>query len=110
MNPETLKLNAVRTNLSAARWNKQTQKYSCDECRDEEVDIIIGIDMVAQEPVAGVIDGGVTGYENFYVKDLLTRDADKDMCWCAGTPGRWDSLRMNAIETRKLHEWLKQLL
>lgn len=57
------------------------------------------------EPWLKIVDGGVTGYESISIKDLL-RHEDWSTGWscCAGTKGRWDSLRINGEDMKQLRK------
>lgn len=41
-----------------------------------------------------IVGGGVTGHEGWYVEDYFSKPLDRDWWACAGTPGRWDGLRI----------------
>lgn len=61
------------------------------------------------EPWLKIVDGSVTGYESISIQDLL-RHEDWSTGWscCAGTKGRWDSLRISGEDMKQLQEHFKE--
>jgi hypothetical protein len=100
MTPITLNLKANRRNHSQARWDRKTETYDTSECETKEVDVTLEIDLA--RGTVEIVKGGVTGHECFYISDLLKRQPENGMHWCAGTPGRWDSLYMPQYEVEIL--------
>jgi hypothetical protein len=90
MTPITLNLKANRRNLSAATW--KNNNYDDSRCETKEVPVTVEIDRA--KDIVRISEGGVTGYESFHISDVLRHEPQSGMYWCAGTPGRWDSLFM----------------
>lgn len=56
-----------------------------------------------------IVDGSVTGYESISIKDLLAHgDWSKGWSACAGTKGRWDSLRIDGKDMKALQEYFME--
>lgn len=75
-----------------------------------EVDLVIIIVESEGEKVLKIEEGGVTGYESFY----LSHAEIKNLCdygWlaCMGTPGSWDRLFISGLEMKKALEFFKLL-
>lgn len=62
-----------------------------------------------EEPWLHIVDGSVTGYESISIKDLL-RHTDWTGGWsaCAGTKGRWDSLRIDGKDMKQVQEYFME--
>lgn len=62
------------------------------------VEIVVGVKFSEYGASMEVIKGNITGFESFYL-DQFFNDLEKGtipekgLYWCAGTDGRWDSLR-----------------
>jgi hypothetical protein len=54
-----------------------------------------------------VVQGGVTGYEGFYLEGVPLADVfARGWCVCIGTPGRWDTLYVLGAEMKRAFELL----
>lgn len=104
-------LQAERTYLSHARWTGKT--YDTSQCVTRECTIKAEVEKKPNgKYTIAVTKGCVTGYESFYVSDIVPADGGKHLTglsWCAGTPGRYDSLRINADEFNAMCDKLREL-
>ena len=51
------------------------------------------------------LEDGPTGYESFYLEhDTVERMSEGGWCACAGTKGRWDTLRISAEEMKRVFD------
>jgi hypothetical protein len=106
-------LKSYRQQLGLAIWDETRQQYDTSKCKTLEVTILVHYDYTSgDKAIIKVIRGGVTGYESYYVSDLI-RDYpfkyEKGFPWCAGTPGRWDYLYTKADEMNSMFAVIKQL-
>jgi hypothetical protein len=97
----TLHLLCNRRNLSAATW-----KYDDFRCETREVPVTVEIDH--EKDIVRITEGGVTGHESFHISHILRCKPMRGMYWCAGTPGRWDSLFMPQPQVDVLLKTLKE--
>ena len=88
------------------------------DCRDrnkhEDVVIIIETFMPGwcNDVCIAITNGGVTGHESAFVKDLFSMNKLYNLNgWhaCAGTENQWDTLFIPAESMQQIHEWLKEL-
>lgn len=58
----------------------------------------------------GIVEGGVTGYEAYKLeRPILDHIAEgRELCVCAGTPKRWDSMSIPASSVRLLADWIRR--
>lgn len=77
---------------------------------------IIGCQFEVQQGTHGkvlqIVDGGVTGYESFYISgykapDLIVFSGLGHWLACAGTKDRWDELLIDAENMNALRVWAK---
>lgn len=75
--------------------------------RRREVDITAGLQVTPRGTFFYIEEGGVTGYESFYLEDALISDlCARGWSACAGTEGRWDSMFISGAEMRRALEAL----
>ena len=107
MSMQTIRLKAIRTNLSIAKYNGEdweekglSDAFDTSKCTVKEVDVVVAYGMaseIAKKPTCMIVEGEVTGYESFYMEDIMGHVGA--LSWCAGTPGRWDQLLMDRKNT-----------
>jgi hypothetical protein len=93
-----------RRNLHAATW--KNNHFDDSMCETKEVPVTVEIDH--SKDIVRISEGGVTGHESFHISDVLRREPMSGMYWCAGTPGRWDSLFMPQPQVDVLLKTLKE--
>jgi len=87
-------------------WTKQVRavalRTNTTTFTAQEVSIVVGLGAGACGPILGVVEGGVTGYEQMYLEDFRPRTESLAWCACFGTAGRWDRLEISSSEMRRV--------
>lgn len=106
-------LDAQRKRLSCALWNQKTKTYDDSSCPTRDIKIEVRIANRGGRCVIEVTYGGITGLESFYVSDIMPKTPgekhETGLFFCAGTPGRWDSLSISADEYNALCDKIREL-
>ena len=100
---------AKRKRLTRAKWNGPGNGFDESKCVTIDCNIVLTTRTAQSGTVLEVTEGGVTGHESFYLKDMMAKPVNnKGLYWCAGTPCAWDSLWVSKLEMDAVLGWLKE--
>ena len=82
--------------VETADWNKATNSY--ENRQSTETERTISMQLIKKEHGTVIqFFGGPTGYESYYVEDLMNNheSKSKDLCICGGTVNSWPRCIVN---------------
>ena len=89
-----MKINS-RWVVEKGRWDEKSNTFTQQTKKTFERIIYMHLEDCKKGQLLRFI-GGPTGYESYYVKDLLLNDPNAgEMCICGGTINRWPSCYVN---------------
>lgn len=88
---------ATKFVFETATWRDHPPGYYDRKTREEPRTLTLSIDK--SNPRGDIIkfNGGPTGFESYYIKDLLSgrRKGGDELCICGGTVNSWPSCRID---------------
>jgi len=89
-----MKINSVFT-FETARWDSSLNNFVGRKSRDETREIEVAIIARDGKPLL-VFTGGPTGFESYYLEDILEEPLrGDDFCICGGTVNSWPRCIVN---------------
>jgi len=88
--------------ITKGKWNNKKNKY--DDISSIQLVKTIGMEIIVRDDKKILqFTDGPTGYERYYVDDLLrnNKTAQEELCICAGTINRWAECYVNWSDVLK---------